>query len=317
MNRHTLLRTAFALFATVLVTAAQAQLFRAYLASDGVDTNPCTLASPCRLLPAALAAVADAGEIWLLDSANYNTATVNLTKSVTILAIPGAVGSVVATGGPAFNINTAGVNVTLRNLVMVPGPAGGATFGVLMQGGNGLTVDGCLVANMPIGAINANVASARVNVIDSVFRGNSLNGLVFGSGVIATVANSKILGSGSLGINASGNAAGVTTHVTISDSVVAGGGGTGIYAEVISANSTINLMVTRSTIANNANHGIVSTGTVGVSNVVVSGSTISGNSGSGMVQSGGGAILTSLGNNTVRLNFVGATSGTITTIGTQ
>ena len=31
----------------------------AYLASDGLDTNACTLQEPCRLLPAALTAVAD------------------------------------------------------------------------------------------------------------------------------------------------------------------------------------------------------------------------------------------------------------------
>ena len=38
----------------------------------------------------------------MLDSANYNTGPVNVTKSVTILAVPGALGSVVATGGDAI-----------------------------------------------------------------------------------------------------------------------------------------------------------------------------------------------------------------------
>jgi hypothetical protein len=33
----------------------------------------------------------------MLDSANYNVGQVNITKSVTILAVPGVVGSVVAT----------------------------------------------------------------------------------------------------------------------------------------------------------------------------------------------------------------------------
>ena len=59
MIRRTVLRSAFALAATLLLSAtAQAQLFRAYLASDGNDANACTLAAPCRLLPAALTAVA-------------------------------------------------------------------------------------------------------------------------------------------------------------------------------------------------------------------------------------------------------------------
>ena len=49
---------------------AHAQSFRTYLASYGSDTNPCSVTAPCRLLPAALNAVADGGDIWMLDSAN-------------------------------------------------------------------------------------------------------------------------------------------------------------------------------------------------------------------------------------------------------
>ena len=100
MNARTILRSALTLVAALLLSvSANAQLFRAYLAPTGVDTNPCTLPAPCRLLPAALNAVASGGEIWMLDSANYNTATVTIGKSVSILAVPGAVGSVIAIGG--------------------------------------------------------------------------------------------------------------------------------------------------------------------------------------------------------------------------
>src|SRR5258706_4304709 len=85
---------------------ASAGLFRTYLSVNGSDANACTLPSPCRLLPAALAAVNDGGEIWMLDSANFNTTTVSITKSVTILAVPGALGGVVANGAEENNINT-------------------------------------------------------------------------------------------------------------------------------------------------------------------------------------------------------------------
>ena len=102
MTHHTILHSAFAFIATLLLSAtAQAGLFRSYVSSAGNDANPCTLSAPCRLLPAALVAVNDGGEIWMLDSANYNTGPVNIDKSVTILAIPGAVGSVLAIGGDA------------------------------------------------------------------------------------------------------------------------------------------------------------------------------------------------------------------------
>ena len=126
------LRISCYLFVTLLLsTAAQAQLFRAYVASTGSDANPCNLPAPCRLLPAALAAVADGGEIWMLDSANYNTATVTIGKSVSILAVPGAVGSVVAVGGPAISITAGSLTVAVRNLVIVPLLGGAGTDGVL------------------------------------------------------------------------------------------------------------------------------------------------------------------------------------------
>src|SRR6188474_1944370 len=115
------LHGAFAFVAALFLSAAaHAQLFRAYLDPSGSDGNPCTLAQPCRLLPAALTAVASGGEIWMLDSANYNTGTVNIGKSVSILAVPGVVGSFVTTGVPALTITADSLKVSLRNLVIVP-----------------------------------------------------------------------------------------------------------------------------------------------------------------------------------------------------
>ena len=116
---------AAASFALVAGTG-QAGIFRAYLALGGNDANPCTLPQPCRLLPAALAAVNDGGEIWMLDSANYNLGPVLVDKSVKILAVPGEMGSVVANGGDALVINAPGKDVTVRNLFVL-NLAGGAS----------------------------------------------------------------------------------------------------------------------------------------------------------------------------------------------
>jgi hypothetical protein len=88
---------------------------------------------PDRTVPAAaaaLTAVASGGDIWMLDSANYNTGTVTIGKSASILAVPGAVGSLVAlNNGPAISITAAGLTIALRNLVIGPlaGAAAGAT----------------------------------------------------------------------------------------------------------------------------------------------------------------------------------------------
>jgi hypothetical protein len=98
---------------------AQAGIFRAYLSITGSDANPCTIQAPCRLLPAALAAANDGGEIWMLDSANFNTGPVVINKAIKVLAIPGEMGSVVGNGGDALIINAPGKDVTLRNLTIL------------------------------------------------------------------------------------------------------------------------------------------------------------------------------------------------------
>ena len=113
-------------------------VFRAYLSSTGNDANPCTLPAPCRLLPAALAAVQNGGEIWMMDSANFNTGPVNITKGVKIFAIPGALGSVVGNGGDALIINTAG-DVTLRNLQILN--FSGGVNGVTIQNAGAVHIE--------------------------------------------------------------------------------------------------------------------------------------------------------------------------------
>src|SRR6476469_4562325 len=115
LSRHRILIALAVIVAESATSAAHAGLFRAFLSSAGNDANLCTVQQPCRLLPAALNAVNNGGEIWMLDSANFNTATVNITKSVKIFAIPGQMGSIVGSAGDAILINTTG-DVTLRNL---------------------------------------------------------------------------------------------------------------------------------------------------------------------------------------------------------
>src|SRR3954469_21966371 len=117
-SRHPLSVVAVAIL-LLLPSFAHALLFRAYVSSKGSDANPCTVAAPCRLLPAALAAVNDGGEIWILDSANFNASPVVIGKSVTILAIPGALASIVTAGGAALTVDAAGAKVGLRNLTIV------------------------------------------------------------------------------------------------------------------------------------------------------------------------------------------------------
>ncbi|MBX3674708.1 MAG: right-handed parallel beta-helix repeat-containing protein [Burkholderiales bacterium] len=199
-------------------SAAHAQLFRAYLSSAGSDANPCTLPAPCRLLPAALAAVASGGEVWLVDSANYNTATVDVAKSVTILAVPGVVGSVVSSGGPAISVATPGVRVVLRNLAIVPLQGAGATGGISMTAGDSLTVEDSLVSGLPGDGISVDTAAA-VRIVDTTVRGNAGSGIRLAAGARATITRATVSGQGLYGIVVQGTA-GAATAAAIADSTL-------------------------------------------------------------------------------------------------
>ncbi len=340
MTSKTILRTAVAVAATVFfAAAAQAQLFRAYLAPSplGNDANPCTLPAPCRLLPAALTAVASGGEIWMLDSANYNSAQVEITKSVTILAVPGALGSVVSTtGGNALRIGVAGLKVALRNLVMVPLPGTGGNTGISMPAVSTLTVENCLIANMPGVAIRVNGAGV-LRVTDSTIRDNLSGGIVLHSGSRGTITRATVSGNGGTGIFAYATVAGTDTVVDIADSTISGNTSDGFNAFVdggvvadinvsirdsrfvsngtngISSNggtggAPVNVTVSNNIIANNENAGIVVYNVSG--RVMATGNTISGNN-IGLWNTTG--LLESAGNNTVR-NNAQQTNGTITTV---
>ena len=262
MIRHTVLRSLFTLaLGLFLSAAAHAQLFRTYIAPDGVDSNPCTLAAPCRLLPAALATVIDGGEIWMLGSANYNTGPVNIAKSVTILAVPGALGSVVALGGNAIDIATAGVKVSLRNLVIVPFIGGGGTNGINMTAGTSLTVENCLIANLPGTGIIAN-GVMDVLVTDTTVRGNGTHGLFIENGARATVTRTTVSRNANNGISVRGNTASTTTTADIADSTISTNNN-GMFAQSSNAGAVVKVSVRDSRVVGNVNFGVAAQSNVG------------------------------------------------------
>ncbi len=262
MIRRTALHSAFALVATLLFSvAANAQVFRAYLASDGADGPACSLAAPCRLLPAALAAVADGGEIWMLDSANYNTATVIIGKSVSILAVPGALGSLVAISGSAIEIATAGVKVALRNLVIVPLPGQSGTNGVSVTAGAQLTVERCLIANLPGHGIVVNSATS-VRVTDSAIRDNGDVGLWLLKGARATITRSTFSGNASTGVFVIGDIPGSLTSADIADSTL-DGNGNGVLEWSEDASAVVKVSIRDSRLVRNAGFGVSAKSTLG------------------------------------------------------
>jgi hypothetical protein len=282
-----------------LAGAAHAQIFRAYLASDGSDANPCTLAQPCRLLPAALTAVAGGGEIWMLDSANYNTGTVTIGKSVSIVAVPGVVGSIVAlNGGAAISITAAGLKIALRNVAI--GPVAGATpgtHGVHMTGAaTSLSIEKSVIAGLPQIGVAVD-GTGTVNVYDSTVRNNNY-GFYLQAGAQATIASSRLADNGVAGVFAHANVAGTTTAAGISDSVISGNP----YAVNAAASAVANarISVTRSTIERAQDALRAETSGVGTARIYFGGGMVIDSLNAWYV-SGTGATFYSMGNNQMQL----------------
>jgi nitrous oxidase accessory protein NosD len=330
MTRHL---AAFAL-ALLLPGLAQAQLFRAYLSIEGSDANPCTLVAPCRLLGAALNAVADGGEIWMLDSGNFNTAPMVVDKSVTILAIPGALGSLLTIGGPVLQLfPPPGARVTLRNIEILPLPGYEDQEGIFVGATMTLILQGCTVRNFTTSAGVHVLTNADVFLIDSTFTANRY-GVFLESGPRVQVTGSTFDQNLDTGILAQGGSSLMPTRVAITRSTASRNGNEGFAARgsghvemsivdssanhngangVAAAGGPVRLTITGSQLMGNANAGVLS---AEGARVTAAGNSVTYNGIGFFVDSIFVAALESLGTNLVQNNAGGNdTVGTITPIG--
>ncbi len=284
----------------LLSASAHAGLFRAYVSSTGNDANACSLQAPCRLLPAALAAISDGGEIWMLDSANYNTGPVNIAKSVTILAIPGMVGSVLAVNGPAVSITASGLSIALRNLAIIPLTGGGGSYGVYMTGASTLTIENSLLANLPNHGVVVS-GTGTVEIDNTTIRNNSGYALSLQNGASADIHGTKMLNNSMGGIQAYSGAS-LNTTATVSDSLISGGT-EGVYAYApTDGNGASRIFVTRSTIQKTAFALDSEANGTGSSLIAASNSMIVNNYCSYYQGGTGSPIIRSLGNNHIADN---------------
>src|SRR5258708_38685782 len=131
MTRTIFIVGALALPATLPAVPAQAQSIRPFVSTAGSDSNPCSLASPCRHFSAAVAATAVGGEVDALDPGAYGSFTVSQT-----ITIEGQGWSYVAppNNGNAITINAGSGNVTIRG-VSLNGIGTSTTNGIVFNSG--------------------------------------------------------------------------------------------------------------------------------------------------------------------------------------
>jgi hypothetical protein len=260
---------------------------RTYVSGGGKDSNPCTAASPCLGLTAALARTLAGGEIFVLDSANYGPVTIN--KSVSITS-EGASAGVLASSGTAITIN-AGANdvVNLKGFNLDGGNT--AATGIQFVSGAALNIQKSSIRGFSTAGISfAPTATGALFVSDTIVSGNAMNGIsITGSG--SNVVNAMISR-----VSASRNGVGVliagaNAKVTLTDTV-AGNNSYGVGA------SAATVMVRNSTFSNNS----VGIAADQAAKVQVGQSTVTAN-GTGWTATNGGQVI-SYGNNNVRSNGI-------------
>jgi len=290
-------RTGCTLLLLALSLGCQAQSFRAYIASFGSDSNPCTVDQPCRLLPAAIDAVAANGEIWMLDSANFNSGTVDVTKSVSIRAIPGQVGSIVAVrGGAAMNLSP-GVTVRMQNVAILNNAVSPGMNGIVMTTGS-LSIQDSFVS-VPGDGIQ--VSGGSVEVRNVSFRDLASGVHAMGNSTV-DVTGSKFVDTSYVAVYLEGNVASTTTVASVSDSSFTNCE-MSLGANQTASGSVLKGMLSRASVTN-CSFGVSTTGAGATINV----------GRSSFINDGiafGGTGVESMGDNQVRMN--GAT-GTVTTV---
>ena len=287
---------------------AHAQSIRAFLSTDGNDGNPCTNASPCRHLPRALNVVATGGQVWIVDSGNFNAGTVTVTKSVSIEAAPGQVASLVAANGtPAMVINAPGATVELRNLLITDGLTSTRQQGISVTAAAVVSVENCLFADNSNDALYSLRSNAFIHVANTTF--TNVNGWavgVQGAGNV-DITNSRMLHTE--GVFAFATDAGATSTISVTDSTISDGT-EGVFASAGPQAATAQIFVTRSTIFGTTYALDSESMGSGTTLVTVANSTVAHNQQAFMI-TGTSATVKSLGNNYMADNT--SETGTLTT----
>jgi hypothetical protein len=197
---------------------ASATATRTFVSGKGSDSNPCSLAAPCRTFAEAITQTASGGEITVLDSAGYGAFTIG--QSVFITSPAGVEAAITADSGVAIAI-TGDVGVTLRGLTIISNGLG--SYGIQFSGYGTLTVQNCLISSFQYAGIDfVPSGNSNLNVSDTIGFGGQYSGVSVAptSGTtIAVFERVQMFSYGFAGIS-TGNESGGTVTAILSDSAM-------------------------------------------------------------------------------------------------
>jgi hypothetical protein len=274
--------------------ALQAQLNRSAVSVNGLDTNPCTPASPCRSFAQALTQTNARGEIVAVDSGGFGVVSVN--KSLSIVAAPGVYAGISAPPGfsGVFVVANASDVVVVRGLTVM---GAGATNAFELQSGARLYIENCIMENFgnAIRSSNGNLVVTDT-ILRQVFNGIEAYG---GNSLVDHVAITEV---SNIAIQAAN-----TATVTVRNSVVKGTTPDYNNTAFAALNAGARMNVEDSAAFNTLTAAGVDNGTMRISNTAMTGNA------RGLWNIGG--TIESFGNNKIRGNTTADIDGTVTPVG--
>ena len=292
---------------TVLTAGAQ----RTFVASFGVDTNPCTLSAPCRSFAQAMSRVAVGGEVIVLDSAGYGPFTI--VQPVAIIAPPGVYAGISVFSGVGITVTAGSGKVTLRGLAI---NSLGGDVGIDFQTGDALDIDRTTITGFPTAGIRAQTnATASIHVRDSALRDNGIGAdfspLLSATGVLDTSIEGTRIERNATAVRFGGS----STSGVIRASFVTGGT-KGVSISPSRSGAAAAIEIRRSTISGVATNGIETSAAAGATATVAIASSEIVQNGTGVAMSAGGNALatdTSIARNATGIAFAGG--GTAVSVG--
>lgn len=307
----------------MLATApASAQATRTWVSGVGDDANPCSRTAPCKTFAGSISKTAAGGEINCLDPGGFGAVTI--TKAITIIC-DYTLGSVLASGTNAININAATTDaVTLSGLDIIAPTSGAGLSGISVTQVGTLTVRNTTFKGFSQHAINFAVSTSstsqlyldNVQVMETGTSGNTATDgirIAPASGATANVVlrNTRVRNVFNAGLRTdTAGVTGATIRLTMENSQFTNAG-TGLALKAAAGTGSVDATIYDTVITQslaNPGYGIIANGSAVV--VRVGGSVITGNLQGLLVN--GGATVSSYGNNILGGNTTnGSFSGTI------
>ena len=237
MTRTIFIAAALALAVTLPAVQAQAQSIRTFVSTAGSDSNPCSLAQPCRHFSAAVAATAVGGEVDALDPGAYGSFTISHA-----ITIEGQGWSYVASpsNGNAITINAgAGDNIKIHG-VSLNGVGTTSSNGIVFNAGGSLTVTDCVAQNFNGTATTGNgiliqptSGTISFTITNTIVSNNGFTGIYYvppsGSATTNGVIDQVVATHNQIGIAISTANGSAATTVAISNSIASINSSAGIF----------------------------------------------------------------------------------------